>query len=68
MKKPEDKEPKDITEEDELSEEQTDQVSGGVLLKDASAISREAPTVLGGASCTNCAKGAGSTEDWKAVG
>ncbi len=60
MKKPEDQEPKDITEEEELTEEETDEVSGGVLSKESS--------TLGITPGCDCKKGQGGTEDWSAVG
>ena len=64
MKKPEDQEPKDLT-EDELSEQETDQVAGGALTKDDSMLSLRDPVVIAG-TC-DCKKGQGGTEDWKAI-
>ncbi len=65
MKKPEDTEPKDITEDDELSEAETDQVSGGVMSLDPTvkSIQTMTPVIAG----CDCKKGTGGTADWKAV-
>ena len=66
MKKPEDQEPKDITEEDELTEAETDEVSGGAITADPAALNIKEPTTVFAGTC-NCKKGTGSTADWKAV-
>jgi len=65
MKKPEDAEPKDLTEEDKLSESDMDEVSGGVLTPKPTVKSLDpsTPSIRG----CNCNKGAGSTADWTAV-
>ena len=66
MKKPEDLEPKDITEKDELSEAETDEVSGGAMTADPTVKSLETstPSIRG----CDCKKGTGGTADWSAVG
>lgn len=62
MKKPEEQEPKDITEE-ELSEQEAAEVSGGVFTGGLSKVTPIAKT-----DGCNCKKGQGGTADWEAVG
>ncbi len=66
MKKPEDLEPKDLTEEEELSEAETDQVSGGVITGDPTFTTLEpsTPSIRG----CKCTKGQGGTADWSVAG
>lgn len=62
MKKPQEKDPKDIPEAGELTDEEIEKVAGGVLTPDPIF-----KTVTPIAGC-NCNKGRGSTADWTAAG